>query len=102
MLEDAEDLIAGCQLLMKFIGLDEGYIGIEENKPDAIEHLDKLIAAKGITIITIMPRTIPRKVFRSFLSVNMATAIFLSAAATVALITDLRLCQTGRPYNLER
>ena len=49
MLEDAEDLIAGCQLLMKFIGLDEGYIGIEENKPDAIEHLDKLIAAKGIT-----------------------------------------------------
>ncbi len=49
MLEDAEDLIAGCQLLMKFIGLDEGYIGIEENKPDAIEHLDKLIASKGIT-----------------------------------------------------
>ena len=48
MLEDAEDLISGCQLLMKYIGLDEGYIGIEENKPDAIEHLDKLIAAKGI------------------------------------------------------
>ena len=49
MLEDAEDLIAGCQLLMKHIGLDEGYIGLEENKPDAIEHLDKLIAAKGIS-----------------------------------------------------
>ena len=49
MLEDAEDLIAGCQLLMKHIGLDEGYIGIEENKPDTIEHLDKLIAAKGIS-----------------------------------------------------
>ncbi len=49
MLENAEDLIAGCQLLMKHIGLDEGYIGIEENKPDAIEHLDKLIAAKGIS-----------------------------------------------------
>ena len=43
MLEDAEDLIAGCQLIMKYIGLDEGYIGIEENKPDAIEHLDKLL-----------------------------------------------------------
>lgn len=49
MLEDAEDLISGCQLLMKYIGLDEGYIGIEENKPDAIEHLNKLIASKGIT-----------------------------------------------------
>lgn len=51
MLEDAEDLIAGCQLVMKYIGLDEGYIGIEENKMDAIEHLDKLLAAKGITNI---------------------------------------------------
>lgn len=51
MLEDAEDLIAGCQLVIKHIGLDEGYIGIEENKMDAIEHLDKLLAAKGITNI---------------------------------------------------
>ena len=32
------------------------------------------------------------KVFSQFLSVSMATAIFLRAAATVALITDLRLC----------
>ena len=51
MLEDAEDLIAGCQLVMKYIGLDEGFIGIEENKMDAIQHLDKLLAEKGITNI---------------------------------------------------
>ena len=51
MLEDTEDLIAGCQLVMKYVGLDEGYIGIEENKPDAIAHLDKVLADKGITNI---------------------------------------------------
>ena len=51
MLEDTEDLIAGCQLIMKHIGLDEGFIGIEENKPDAIEHINKVLAAKGITNI---------------------------------------------------
>ncbi len=51
MLEDAEDLISGCQLVMKYIGLDEGYIGIEENKMDAIQHLDQLLAEKGITNI---------------------------------------------------
>ncbi len=51
MLEDAEDLIAGCQLVMKYIGLDEGYIGIEDNKMDAIQHLDALLAEKGITNI---------------------------------------------------
>ena len=51
MLEDAEDLIAGCQLVMKYIGLDEGFIGIEENKMDAIQHIDSVLAAKGITNI---------------------------------------------------
>ena len=51
MLEDTEDLISGCQLLMKYIGLDEGYIGIEENKMDAIQHIDKVLTAKGITNI---------------------------------------------------
>ena len=51
MLEDAEDLIAGCQLVMKFLGLKEGFIGIEDNKMDAIQHLDQLLAAKGITNI---------------------------------------------------
>ena len=51
MLEDAEDLIAGCQLVMKFLGLSEGFIGIVDNKMDAIQHLDQLLAAKGITNI---------------------------------------------------
>ena len=51
MLEDTEDLIAGCQLIMKYIGLDEGFIGIEENKMDAIEHINEVLAAKGITNI---------------------------------------------------
>ena len=51
MLEDAEDLIAGCQLIMKYVGLDQGYIAIEENKMDAIEYLDKVLAEKGITNI---------------------------------------------------
>ena len=51
MLEDTEDLISGMQLAMKYIGLDEGFIGIEENKPDAIAHLDKALADKGITNI---------------------------------------------------
>ena len=51
MLEDTEDLISGCQLIMKYIGLDEGFIGIEENKMDAIEHINEVLAAKGITNI---------------------------------------------------
>lgn len=48
MLEDTEDLIRGCQLIMKYDGLDHGYIAIEDNKPDAIEHINKALKEHGI------------------------------------------------------
>lgn len=49
MLEDTQDIIDGMKLIMEYIGLDEAYIGIEENKPDAIEKLDKMFAEQGLT-----------------------------------------------------
>ncbi len=48
MLEDTQDIIDGMKLIMKYIGLDEGYIGIEENKPDAIAKLDQMFAEQGL------------------------------------------------------
>ncbi len=51
MLENPDELLDGCLLIMKYIGLDKGYIAIEENKPDAIELLNKRIAERGITNI---------------------------------------------------
>lgn len=51
MLETPDALLDGCLLIMKYIGLDKGYIAIEENKPDAIELLDKRIKERGITNI---------------------------------------------------
>ncbi len=51
MLENPDELLDGCLLIMKYIGLDKGYIAIEENKPDAIELLNKKIAERGITNI---------------------------------------------------
>ena len=55
MLEDTEDLIKGCQLIMKYDGLDRGYIGIEDNKQDAIDHLNAYLKSKGITNIETFP-----------------------------------------------
>lgn len=37
MVERPADLIGGLKILMKILGVKEGHIGIEENKPDAIE-----------------------------------------------------------------
>ena len=39
MMEHADEIIVGIQLLMKAVGVDQGYIGIEENKPQAIRLL---------------------------------------------------------------
>ena len=43
MMEQADEIIVGLQLLMKAAKVDRGYIGIEVNKPQAIE----LLAAKA-------------------------------------------------------
>jgi electron transport complex protein RnfC len=45
MLEHPEDVVLGLQALMKALGVTKGYIGIETNKPDAIEKMYE--AAKG-------------------------------------------------------
>ncbi len=49
MLEDAQNVIDGAEMIMKYLETDMGYIAIEENKPDAIANFDKLIAEQGIT-----------------------------------------------------
>ena len=49
MLEDAQNIIDGMKLIMEYIGLDEAYVGIEANKPDAIALLDKMFAEQGLT-----------------------------------------------------
>lgn len=47
MLEDAQDIVDGILALMKHLELKVAYIGVEENKMDAIENLRKVIAENG-------------------------------------------------------
>lgn len=53
MLERGEELLVGVTILMKALKVTEAYVGIENNKPDAIDHLTKL--AQGYTGIHITP-----------------------------------------------
>ncbi|RQD68083.1 MAG: electron transport complex subunit RsxC [Tindallia sp. MSAO_Bac2] len=43
MLEKSEELIAGAKIMMRCIGAEKCYIGIEVNKPDAIDKLQKML-----------------------------------------------------------
>lgn len=52
MLEKGEQILVGVTLLMKAVNVDKAVIGIENNKPDAIAHLQKLADNyKGIEVM---------------------------------------------------
>ncbi|WP_418992128.1 electron transport complex subunit RsxC [Alistipes sp.] len=52
MLEHGEEMLVGVTILMKAIGVERAYIGIENNKPDAIAHLRELAAGyRGIEVV---------------------------------------------------
>lgn len=45
MLEHGDEMLIGAQILMKALGVNRAIVGIENNKPDVIEHLSKLASA---------------------------------------------------------
>ncbi|VBB07851.1 alpha-helical ferredoxin [Lucifera butyrica] len=51
MLEQAGRIVNGMQIAMKVLGVTQGYVGIEENKPDAIESLQKVCAGSEIKVV---------------------------------------------------
>ena len=53
MLENPEDIINGVKIIMKALKVDSAYIGVEDNKTDAIDSLNK--ALKNIKKIEVVP-----------------------------------------------
>lgn len=54
MLEKGEGIVHGLNIIMKALGVTTGYIGIEENKPDAIEKMSGLVKdEKNISVIAL-------------------------------------------------
>ncbi|MBU2651469.1 MAG: electron transport complex subunit RsxC [Bacteroidetes bacterium] len=52
MLSKGEEILIGTKILMKGLGVQKAFIGIENNKPDAIRHLSGLAESfEGITIV---------------------------------------------------
>lgn len=51
MMEKGEEMLVGVQILKKALGVNKAIIGIEKNKPDAIQHLTQLAKNyKGIEV----------------------------------------------------
>jgi electron transport complex protein RnfC len=50
MMERTEELLSGIQLLMKGLGVEKAIIGIENNKPDAIERMKEITKGSSVTV----------------------------------------------------
>lgn len=54
ILEETEALLDGLKIVMRVLGANKGYFGLESNKPDAIERLQRLTASeKNIEVATL-------------------------------------------------
>ena len=55
MMERAELILTGVEILMRAVGVERAVIGVENNKPDAIAHLRDVIAKGNYRGIEVMP-----------------------------------------------
>ena len=53
MIEKSDEIVGGTRLLTKAMGVDKAFIGIENNKPEAIRKMEK--AVNGISGISVVP-----------------------------------------------
>ncbi|CVK20410.1 MULTISPECIES: electron transport complex subunit RsxC [Sporomusa] len=56
MLEQTERIITGMKIAMKILGVSKGYVGIEENKPDAIEIMRKACTGSAIEVVPLQTK----------------------------------------------
>lgn len=50
MLESPEDILVGAAILAKILGVKNVFVGIENNKPDAIEKLSSIAGKYGVSV----------------------------------------------------
>ena len=61
IVEHAESILKGAEYLTKALGLDEFYIGIEDNKPDAVSELNRAAEKLGINVkVTVLKSKYPQ------------------------------------------
>lgn len=104
MLEDTQDIIDGMKLVMKHLNLSKGYIGVEGNKPDAIEKLKATIAEQGladkievVTLQTTYPQGAERVMIYEITGKHMAAGV-LPAALGVILSNVTSIAFVGKYF----
>jgi H+/Na+-translocating ferredoxin:NAD+ oxidoreductase subunit C len=50
MMERSEELLSGIQVLMKGLGVEKAILGIENNKPDAIQKMTQVVQGSSVSV----------------------------------------------------
>ncbi|HEY5588172.1 MAG TPA: electron transport complex subunit RsxC, partial [Candidatus Paceibacterota bacterium] len=53
MLEYSEKILTGVKIVMKVLGVQKAYVGIEDNKPDAVSVMQKTFAGTTVEVVAI-------------------------------------------------
>jgi electron transport complex protein RnfC len=54
MLEKPQEIVEGLKILMKILGVEKGYIGIENNKPDAVQKMKEAVSGEtGLEVVAL-------------------------------------------------
>jgi len=60
MLEEATSLVDGASLIMRTLGAERVFIGIEDNKPEALKHLGDLVSGLNNVDVIALPTKYPQ------------------------------------------
>ena len=75
MLEQSDKIVTGMQIAMKVLGVSKGYIGIEENKPDAIKALTEACnGIDGLEVVSLQTKY-PQGAEKTLISVICGTEV---------------------------
>jgi len=53
MVENPDTILKGMSIIMKVLGVKDGYVGIESNKPDAVETMSESAKEYGFDVVTV-------------------------------------------------
>ncbi|MEG0291532.1 MAG: electron transport complex subunit RsxC [Anaerovoracaceae bacterium] len=104
MLEDTQDIIDGMLLVMKHLNLSHGYLGIENNKQNAIDKINGMLVEQGISdkisvhsLQTTYPQGAERVMIYEITGKNMAAGV-LPAALGVVLSNITSIAFVGQYF----
>jgi len=60
MLEKPSEVIEGLRILMKVLGVQKGYIGIEDNKPEAVKSIQRAATGESSVEVCSLPTKYPQ------------------------------------------